>query len=62
MALDSLWQMVSGLSESAVLLVAMATGLVKRYTATERFRIKRRAFCLVSHDGRLLVFAIGTSY
>ena len=33
MALDSLWQTLSGLSESAILVVVMATGMGKRYTA-----------------------------
>ena len=59
MALDSRYQTVSGPSESAVLLVAMATGmgdtLHRSPRNAESFRIKQRAFHLVPPDGGLLV-------
>ena len=59
MALDILCQIVSKLSESAVILVAMATGMCETLYRSSRnaesFRIKRRAFRLVPPDGGLLV-------
>ena len=50
---------MGGLSESAVILVAMATGMGETLHRSPRnadsFRIKRRAFSLVPPDSGLLV-------
>ena len=42
---------MGGISESAVIMVVLATG----FGEAESFRIKRRAFRLVPPDGRFLV-------
>jgi len=53
---------VGALSESAVILVVVATGLGETLHRSPRnaesFRIKRRAFRLVPPDGGLLVLLI----